>query len=832
MRRFSFLFLTLLAFVLGDPGAGACTTAIVSADASASGRPLLWKQRDTDNPYNVLVHVRSGKYAYTAVFSASDKQRKRAFGGANEAGFAIMNNASYNLAEQEYEEWANSKVMNEALATCRTLADFERLLENWPRPRAVEANFGVADAQGGAAYFEVGDTKVTRYDVEPGGWLVRSNFSVSGREGEGSGMARYETADYLMRQHTGKFSPEDLIDGLGRSFYNAELGADMIAAAPAGVAVDLDFIPRTTSVSSICIEGVAPGDHPASSVIWTAIGYTPGCYAVPVWVAAGENIPSFLLPDAGTETTSAPANLLALDLLHHVHPADRDAADKYIDFRRLAPVLAAVRAAERTEFDAGKVLDRQMRTRFDLDAVRAYNREAEARFARFRTQMQGLMAGSADAPVRSGALTPELLARLAAAAKDVPERVGDRFLTGDLYRRSLDSAVVAAMDTACTYFVPSKGITDQDESGRCWLFSTLNILRAEMIERYAMGPFQFSQTFGQFYDILEKSNRCLENVIAHRNEALETRYNTWLFNKPIGDGGHFANAAHIIAKYGMVPQEVMPERFSSTDNASLMKTVSRLLRRYGLQLREAAEADIPAVKEAALSDIYRLLVATLGTPPTEFDWTLRDSTGHILSVGHYTPQTFRDTYIRHDMEADYAIFMDDPTLPYYRMYEVAESRNCYEYANWRFLNVPMAEIRKMGVASLAGCRRFYISADTMHDYLMTEGIYDTKLFTLDSLLGIRSEMSKEELVRSNETHSVHAVAVAGVRLDGAGEPAKWVIENSYGLVRGWGGYVAATDAWLCKYLYRFVAEKRFVAPELLKLLDGPVEVLPAWYPNY
>ena len=115
MRRFSFLFLTLLAFVLGDPGAGACTTAIVSADASASGRPLLWKQRDTDNPYNVLVHVRGGKYAYTAVFSASDKQRKRAFGGANEAGFAIMNNASYNLAEQEYEEWANSKVMNEAL---------------------------------------------------------------------------------------------------------------------------------------------------------------------------------------------------------------------------------------------------------------------------------------------------------------------------------------------------------------------------------------------------------------------------------------------------------------------------------------------------------------------------------------------------------------------------------------------------------------------------------------------------------------------------------------------------------------------------------------------
>ncbi|MBQ6959142.1 MAG: hypothetical protein IJP77_11350 [Bacteroidales bacterium] len=828
MRRLSFLLLTALAFCFCAPGADACTTAIVSAGASASGRPLLWKQRDTDNPYNVLEHITGGKYAYTAVFSASDKARKRAFTGVNQTGFAIMNNASYNLAENEYDEWDNSKVINAALASCQTLADFERLLAEWPAPRALEANFGVIDAFGGAAYFEVGDTKVTRFDVAPGSWLVRTNFSLSGRDGEGSGMARYETAEYLMAQHSGPYTPEFLIDSLGRSFYNVQLGADMLAAAPAGVAVDLDFIPRFSSVSSVVIEGVGPGDDPASSVLWTAIGYTPGSYAVPVWLAAGDQIPAFLQADPSEPTRSAPANLLAEELKLRVHPADRDAAEKYIDFRLLNPILAAVRTAEAVEREAGRALEARFRKEgFDANAVRAYNREAEQRFKAFR---EAVKPGTPQARVRS--LTPSLLARLAAGAADVPARVSDRFLSEDIYKVALDAAVAAAMDTTCTIFVPSKGITDQDESGRCWLFSTLNILRAEMIDRYAMGPFQFSQTFGQFYDVLEKANRALENVISHRDEPLESRYNTWLFNKPIGDGGHFANAAHIIAKYGMVPQDVMPERFSSTDNVSLMKTVTRLLRRYGLQLREAPAVDVQSVKEAALQDIYRLLVATLGEPPQSFDWTLRDSTGRVLSVAHYTPQSFRDTFIPHDLEADYAIFMDDPTLPYYRMYEVAESRNCYEYANWRFLNVPMDEIRKMGVASLAGGRRFYISADTMHDYLMTEGIYDTELFVLDSLLGIHTQMSKEELVQSNETHSVHAIAVAGVQLDAAGEPVKWVIENSYGLVRGWGGYVAATDPWLCKYLYRLVVEKRFVAPELLKLLDGPVEVLPAWYPNY
>ncbi len=834
MKRLFYLFLVLLLSAGPVFETEACTTAIVSAGASASGRPLIWKQRDTDNPHNVVQYVTGGKYAYTAIFNASDKKRRSAYAGANEAGFVIMNNLSYNLAEETYSSVVNGRVISEALATCRTLEDFERMLEEWPKPRNIEANFGVADAFGGAAYFEVGDTKVVRFDVEPGGWLVRTNFSLAGRDGEGSGMARYETAEYLMSQHTGKFTPEFLIDGLGRSFYNAELGADMLAASPAGVAVDLDFIPRYTSVSSVCIEGVGSGDDPTSAVLWTAVGYTPCCYAVPVWVAAGADIPSFLLPEEGSEKGYAAANVLAEELLHYVHPADRDAKEKYIDFRRLQPILRAVRKAEAVEMTAGRELDRRMhRTGFDTEAVRHYNRDAESRFAAFRTVVDPKALEQAFlGPERDQAVTPAMLDRLAAKAKDVPDRVGDRFLTQDLYKASLNQAVAAVMDTTCTYFVPSRGITDQDESGRCWLFSTLNILRAEMIARYDLGPFQFSQTFGQFYDILEKANRCLENVIAHRNEPMESRYNTWLFNKPIGDGGHFANAAHIIAKYGMVPQEVMPERFSSTDNMSLMKTVTRMLRRYGLELRDASTEEIQTVKEQALADIYRLLVATLGEPPQEFDYTLRDKNGRVLSVAHYTPQSFRDIYIPHDLETDYAIFMDDPTLPYYRMYEVAESRNCYEYANWRFLNVPMSDIRKMGVASLAGGRRFYISADTMHDYLMTEGIYDTELFALDSLLGIRTDMPKDMQVRSAETRSVHAIAVAGVKLDAAGEPVKWVIENSYGLVRGWGGYVAASDPWLQKYLYRLVVEKRFVDEELLKLFEGPVETLPAWYPNY
>jgi bleomycin hydrolase len=194
-----------------------------------------------------------------------------------------------------------------------------------------------------------------------------------------------------------------------------------------------------------------------------------------------------------------------------------------------------------------------------------------------------------------------------------------RYLSGDLLEVALDRELVASYDTTCTYRVSYNKVTDQWKSGRCWLFSTLNILRDEMIKKYDMGNFEFSQTYGMFWDVLEKSNRFLEDVIDNRKKPMDSRINDFLFKKPIGDGGHFANAAHIMDKYGVVPQEIMTEKYSSLDNKWLMNTVRTALRRYGLMLRDADKKDIQSIKEKALSDIYNILACNLGEPPTEFE---------------------------------------------------------------------------------------------------------------------------------------------------------------------------------------------------------------------
>lgn len=315
-----------LAGLLASYDVVACTTAIVSAGASETGRPLLWKQRDTGNPFNTAVFIcaTDSSLAYTGIFNVSDVERRSVYAGENEKGFAIVNNSSYNLASGEYPT-KNGSFMRRALERCVTVDDFEAMLLS-EDPRKVEANFGVIDASGGAAYFEAADSSVTRFDVPEGGWLVRSNFSVSGTP-EGQGYARYVTAQALMSAHKGKFSPLWLIDGLGRSYFNAVLGYDASRRFPEGMAYDEDFIPRPTTVSSVCFDG--------SVCMWTAVGYTPASYAMPLPVCS--ELPSCL----------EEANSLAQKLKLQMHPLGRDAGVKYIDFGVARRIMKVVRRYEK-----------------------------------------------------------------------------------------------------------------------------------------------------------------------------------------------------------------------------------------------------------------------------------------------------------------------------------------------------------------------------------------------------------------------------------------------------------------------------------------------------
>ena len=361
--------------------APACTTAIVSAQASGTGRPMIWKQRDADDGYNRIAYVHGKKYGFTALFPTSDKDCRNAYAGINEAGFAITNNLSYNLRPESVgvADTRNGELMARALGTCSSLDEFEAILVVEAHPMRFSANFAVIEAFGGAAYFEVSDTAFVRFDVPKGGYLFRTNFSLSGDPDRGRGFARYATMEEVTaRQARRGFTPGFFLE-TGRTFRNVLTGGDALQASRGKYLYEHHFIPRSTTTASIVLEGIAPGGKADSGMLWCAIGYTPCSYAIPVWVAAGERIPSMLTGDA-------PANRLAEELKWSIRPLSWD--EKYLDVKSLRRILREVRKAERAELKAGRRLTSEMdRNGIDLRALERYNREAALRFKRFQTQL-------------------------------------------------------------------------------------------------------------------------------------------------------------------------------------------------------------------------------------------------------------------------------------------------------------------------------------------------------------------------------------------------------------------------------------------------------------
>lgn len=365
--------------------AEACTSAVISGRATKSGRPLLWKHRDTGTEWNHIEHLQGKRFTFTGLVNSNDAERKEVWAGANERGFAIMNTASYNMKPDslKYLPEREGEIMKQALGECATVAEFEEFLKNMPQPRALETNFGVIDAEGGAAYFEVWDYGYTKYDANdaaqyPNGYIIRSNYSFSGAQDEGMGYIRYQNAEYLLHKAyaTGTLSAEWIFSSASRSFYHAILGNDALSSSPNGWAVDQDFIPRNSSSASVVVEGVSKGENPDATTIWSVIGYPPCSYAVASWVKAKNEIAAVI---ANSDEGRSSVNRMAVALKRKVFPISRGNGSKYMRTDVIARTIEVLRPYESKSMQAAAtVRDRIAKEGFNIEFVREYNERINA----------------------------------------------------------------------------------------------------------------------------------------------------------------------------------------------------------------------------------------------------------------------------------------------------------------------------------------------------------------------------------------------------------------------------------------------------------------------
>lgn len=438
----------------------------------------------------------------------------------------------------------------------------------------------------------------------------------------------------------------------------------------------------------------------------------------------------------------------------------------------------------------------------------------------------------------NGGIDAEMLSRLKASYQPsgAQKALRNAMNAFDIDKLALNTESLPDFDTNFSDKVESNGITNQKQSGRCWLFTGLNVLRSQIMARQDLKELELSQNFNFFYDQLEKCNLFLQAIIDTSGKPMDDKTVDWLFANPLSDGGQFTGLSDNLMKYGIVPASAMPESYSSNNTTRLNRLLSLKLREYGLKLREikkngANAKKLAAAKEEMLGTIYRMLAMTLGEPPTEFTWTRRNKAGEAVSTKTYTPLQFYQEMAGNNLRDDYVMLMNDPSRPFHKLYEIDYDRHVYDGRNWTYINLPIEEIKQIAIKSIQDSTMMYFSCDVGKFLDRERGYLDVDNYAYGEIFDTDFPMNKADRIRTHASASSHAMTLMAVDLDSAGKPVKWMVENSWGPGAN-DGHLIMTDRWFDEYMFRLVADKKYIPAETLEILKQKPTKLPAWDPLF
>lgn len=454
-----------------------------------------------------------------------------------------------------------------------------------------------------------------------------------------------------------------------------------------------------------------------------------------------------------------------------------------------------------------------------------------------RKQMLMILAmatATAMAQTNEGGISTQMLDEIKKSQTNTP---AERALKNAIAGNSIDALAknynAGDIDTHFTIETPKQSITDQQSSGRCWMFSGFNVLRSNFAQRTDSLRVNLSHSYLFFWDQLEKSNLFLQGVIDHADKAIDHPRVQFFFKHPVSDGGTFCGVSDLVDKYGLVPKEVMPETYSSDNTSRMAKLISSKLREYGLQLRQMVAdkkkpAAIKAEKTKMLATIYRMLAMTIGEPPAQFTYAFKNESGRTVTEAKtYTPQEFAKEVVGGPISGTFIMAMNDPRRPYYKTYEVEYDRHTYDGTNWKYINLPMDEIEKMAIASLKDGKKLYSSYDVAKMLDREQGYADLDNYDYGSLFGTTFTMDKAQRISTYDSGSTHAMTLTAVDLDKNGKATQWKVENSWGAAWGQQGCLIMSDRWWREYTFRLVVDKKYVPEEILKANEQkPLMVMP------
>ena len=381
-------------------------------------------------------------------------------------------------------------------------------------------------------------------------------------------------------------------------------------------------------------------------------------------------------------------------------------------------------------------------------------------------------------------------------------------------------------------------VTNQEKSGRCWMFAALNNIRYSISKDLNIKDhdFELSEAYTMFWDKLEKANYFLENIISTVDLELDSRRVMWLLNEPTNDGGQWDMFTALIEKYGIIPKYTMPESYHSSNSRYMNKILSLKLRDLAKSLRKdfklgADKESLREEKETMLAEIYSILAYFLGEPPQEFDFEYKDKDGKFYRDSGLSPLEFYNKYSKVKM-TDYVSIINAPTTdkPFDQTYTVEFLGNVKEGQQIHYLNLPIEKLIDYSTAQLKDGEPVWFGCDVGQWSDRDLGIMDTELFNYQDLLDTKFSLDKGQRLQYGESILTHAMVFTGVNINDQNQAERWKVQNSWGEKVGEDGFFIMSNDWFKEFNYEVVINKKYLSEADLESYQKDPVVLKPWDP--
>ncbi len=396
------------------------------------------------------------------------------------------------------------------------------------------------------------------------------------------------------------------------------------------------------------------------------------------------------------------------------------------------------------------------------------------------------------------------------------------------------SKAASAMRQKFSLDIQTLEVTNQEASGRCWLFAATNVLREKIAKELDLEKFELSQSYLAFWDKFERANYFLESIIDTANLPCDDRTVSFILATGVHDGGQWDMFTNVVRKYGLVPKDVFDETYQSSHTGEMNHVLNRNLKACAAKIRALyakgeTRACLQEEKEKMLEKIYCFLCSCYGMPPRKFDFEYVDKKKQYTLIRDLTPQEFCKKYIGNMLD-DTVSIINAPTAdkPYNRVFTIRYLGNVVGGNEVKHLNLPIDEFKQVILRQLRDGKVVWFGSDVGKFGDRKAGIWDSESFDLELVSGLDMTLSKEDSLNYGFSAMNHAMVITGVNLDGD-KPTRWKIENSWGDKNGAKGYYVCSDEWFDQYVYQAAVEKQYLNDSSVLTRESVIELEP-WDP--